>query len=259
MSVPNLFDEAVYAQRQGRCAQPTLLQQTLSDTIADRIADVARRFNHVWTIDHQQRDNRTLQLLNGDVAIADKPDLITVSGLLHTTNDVPGLLLRIKNILIPDGFFVASLPGGDTLTELRQCLIAAEAHIRGGAAQRVHPMLDVRAAGALLQRAGFALPVAEVDRYTLTYPSMLHLLREVQAMGETNCLVGRAKQPLNHTILIEAERRYLESFGLPDGKVAATLSIITMTGWAPAPDQPQARPRGSARVSLVDALARRGP
>jgi SAM-dependent methyltransferase len=181
-------------------------------------------------------------------------DLI-VSGLsLQAVNDLPGVLVQVCRALKPDGLFLAALFGGDTLTELRQSFTAAEAELDGGVAPRVAPFADVREMGALLQRAGFALPVTDVDRITVRYATPFRLLRDLRCMGAANPLVERRRVPLRRATLMRAMEVYAQRFADPDGKVRATFDIIWLSGWAPHESQQQPLRPGSAKQRLADAL-----
>jgi SAM-dependent methyltransferase len=173
---------------------------------------------------------------------------------LHWTNDLVGALIQIRQALKPDGLFIGALLGGSTLTELRQCLTQAEAEVLGGAGLRVSPFADVLDGAGLLQRAGFALPVADVDRVTVRYRSALDLIRDVRAMGESNVLVDRARKPISRAVLARAVELYHVLFSESDGRVRATFDIVSLTGWAPHPDQQQPLRPGSAKMRLADAL-----
>ena len=180
---------------------------------------------------------------------------LVVSGLaLHWANDLPGALIQVRRALKPDGLFVGAILGGASLTELRQSLTAAEAELAGGAGPRVSPFADTPDAAHLLQRAGFALPVADIDRVEVAYSHPLELIRDLRAMGEANVLVERPRRPLTRGVLARACEIYRQRFSRPDGKVLATFEIIAMTGWAPHPDQQQPLRPGSARMRLADAL-----
>jgi SAM-dependent methyltransferase len=181
-------------------------------------------------------------------------DLVVSSLVLHWTNDLVGSLIQIRRALKPDGLFIGSFLGGATLTELRQCLLEAEAEISGGAGLRVSPFADAFDAAALLQRAGFALPVADVDSVTVRYGHPLELLRDLRAMGETNVLRDRPRRPLSRRVLLRALELYAARFSGPDGKVAATFEILTVTGWAPHESQQKPLKPGSAKMRLADAL-----
>ncbi len=181
-------------------------------------------------------------------------DLIFSGLKLHYLNDLPGTLIQARQALKPDGLFLAALLGGVTLRELRQAFLAAEGELTGGASPRVAPFLDVREAGALLQRAGFALPVTDSDILTVTYPSMLHLIHELRAMGATNALAERSRRPLRRQTLARAAEFYAENYSEPNGHIRATFEIITMTGWAPHESQPKPLRPGSAKTSLASVL-----
>ncbi|MEO6338515.1 MAG: methyltransferase domain-containing protein [Caulobacteraceae bacterium] len=181
-------------------------------------------------------------------------DLVVSLLSLHWTNDLPGALFQIRTALKPDGLFLGAFFGGATLTELRQVLIAAEAEVTGGAGLRVSPFADGPDAAGLLQRAGFTLPVVDLDRVTVRYDHPLKLMADLRAMGEANVLVDRARAPLTRPVLARAFELYVERFGEPDGRVPATFEIITVTGWAPHPSQQQPLKPGSAKMRLADAL-----
>jgi SAM-dependent methyltransferase len=173
---------------------------------------------------------------------------------LHWTNDLVGALVQVRRALKPDGLFVGALFGGATLVELRQALLQAEAELEGGAGPRVSPFADAQDGASLLQRAGFALPVSDVDRITVRYDHPMKLLADLRAMGETNVLAVRPRSPLSRAVLARMCDIYLERFALPDGRVPATFEVITLTGWAPHPSQPQPLKPGSAKARLADAL-----
>lgn len=173
---------------------------------------------------------------------------------LHWTNDLVGALVQARRALKPDGLFIGALFGGATLTELRQALLQAEAELADGAGPRVSPFADGQDGAGLLQRAGFALPVSDVDRITVRYEHPLKLLADLRAMGETNALFARPRRPLGRAILARMADIYAQRFSLPDGRVAATFEIVTLTGWSPHPDQQQPLKPGSAKARLADAL-----
>ena len=180
---------------------------------------------------------------------------LVVSGLaLHRVNDLPGSLIQIRRALRPDGLFMAALLGARSLIELRESLLTAEAESEGGASPRVAPFADVRDYGALLQRAGFALPVADADCLTLSYPAPRALMREIRVLGGGNVLLSRRKAPLPRRVLARAEEIYRERFGTPDGKILATFEIVYLTGWAPDASQQKPLKPGSAAARLADAL-----
>lgn len=181
-------------------------------------------------------------------------DLVLSCCSLHWVNDLPGTLVQIRHALKPDGLFLAALPGGNTLFELREVLLQAEAERTGGAAARLSPFLDVRDAGMLLQRAGFALPVVDVEPITVTYEHPLKLIRELRAMGEANALAERGQQPLGRATVARAAELYAARFGDGRGRIPATFQIIVLTAWKPHESQPQPKRRGSGQVNLARAM-----
>lgn len=180
-------------------------------------------------------------------------DLIVSLMSLHWANDLPGALSQIRRALKPDGLFVGTLLGAGTLKELRAVLTEAELEQRGGAQARVSPFADGFDGAALLQRAGFALPVSDVDRLTVRYPDLFALIRDLRAMGETNVLAGNGR-PLTRGIIARAAQLYAEKFAEPDGRIPATFEIVHLAGWAPHESQQKPLPRGSAKMRLADAL-----
>lgn len=184
---------------------------------------------------------------------AGSADLIVSLMTLHWANDLPGALSQIRRALKPDGLFLGTLLGAGTLKELRGVLTEAELAERGGAQARVSPFADGFDGAGLLQRAGFALPVADVDRLTVRYPDLFALIRDLRAMGETNVLAGVIR-PLTRPIIARAAALYSERHGEADGRIPATFEIVNLAGWAPHESQPKPLPRGSARVRLADAL-----
>ena len=180
-------------------------------------------------------------------------DLVVSCFSLHWVNDLPGTLAQVRHALKPDGLFLAIMPGGTTLVELRESLMRAELEITGGAGPRVSPFVDVRDAGMLLQRAGLALPVVDVDTVTVTYDHPLKLIAELRAMGEANALVQRGRA-LGRTTLWRACEIYRELFGDGARRIPATFQLLTLSAWAPDPSQPQPIRRGSGLVDLAGAL-----
>lgn len=180
-------------------------------------------------------------------------DLIVSLMTLHWANDLPGALSQIRRALKPDGLFLGTLLGAGTLKELRGVLTEAELEVRGGASARVSPFADGFDGAGLLQRAGFALPVADVDRLTVRYSGLPALVRDLRAMGETNVLAGPLR-PLSPAIVARAATLYAERYGEVDGRIPATFEIVNLAGWAPHESQPQPLKRGSANVRLADAL-----
>lgn len=181
-------------------------------------------------------------------------DLIASTLALHSVNDVPGALVQMRAILKPDGLLLASLFGGDTLSELRLSLLEAEAELTGGAAMRVAPFASLQSVGALLQRAGFALPTVDRDAVAVRYGEPMRLLADLRAMGETAAFAERPPRGLSRRILSRAFELYRERFADADGRIRATFEIITATGWAPHESQQKPLKPGSAKARLADAL-----
>jgi SAM-dependent methyltransferase len=173
---------------------------------------------------------------------------------LQCVNDLPGALVQIRRALKPDGLFVGCLLGGSTLTELRQAFTQAEAEVEGGASPRVAPFADVRELGGLLQRAAFALPVADSEPVRVRYADPFALMRDLRAMGLTNALHDRRRTPLKRTMLWRAASLYAERFADADGRIPATFELIWLSGWAPHESQQKPLRPGSARMRLADAL-----
>ena len=184
-------------------------------------------------------------------------DLIVSVLALHWVNDLPGALAQIRAALAPDGLFLAALFGGTTLHELRAALAEGEVAATGGASPRVAPMVDVADAGRLLQRAGFALPMADVDSLAVTYADAFALMRELRGMGEANALAARRRRFTGRQTMLAAAAAYARRFSDPDGRIRATFQVVYLTGWAPAPSQPRPLAPGSAQARLAEALGTR--
>ncbi len=278
-----IFDRARHRQRRRRFAGgPDFLRRVIEDRLLDRLDDIRRPLGRVLVLGAQDGALATaLRQRPGVewVVTADElgrphvpvdPDVLVDEELLpfaadsftavmsalslHWVNDLPGLLVQIRQSLAPDGLFLAALPGGETLAELRECLMAAELEVTGGAGPRVSPMLDVKDAGALLQRAGLALPVTDVEHLTVRYAEPLQLLFELRAMAEAQALVEGARTPLGRAVLARFAALYRNRYADPDGRVRARFDIVTMTGWKPHASQPKPLRRGSGEVSLARAL-----
>ncbi len=185
---------------------------------------------------------------------AESVDLVVSLLALQEMNDVPGALIQIRRALRPDGLFLGAMAGAGSLAELRESLLAAETEISGGASPRVIPFADVRDAGGLLQRAGLALPVTDIETYTVRYDTMFGLIRDLRAMGATNALHARSRLPGTRHMFRRAAEIYAERFSDADGRVRATFSFIWMSGWAPHASQQKPLAPGSADVSLAKVL-----
>ncbi len=248
---PRIFDNhalLLHRERARRIAGDAFLAREAADGIAERLGAVQRDFIQILDVDRN---------LGTDERLAAQPesfDLATSVLALHAVNDLPGVLAQARRALKPDGLFLAALVGGDTLTELRQSLAAAEIAVTGGVSPRVSPFGDVRDLGGLLQRAGFALPVADVERTVVRYGDFASLVRDLRAMGETNALAERSRKPMSRTMLAAAMAHYAANFSDPDGKLRATFDIVYLTGWSPHESQQQPLKPGSARARLAEAL-----
>src|SRR6201994_1613609 len=185
---------------------------------------------------------------------AEALDLVISALAFQFVNDLPGVLAQIRRALRPDGLLLAAMIGGDTLTELRQSFAAAEAELEGGVSPRVAPFADLRDIGALLQRAGFALPVTDVDRVAVRYDNAFALMQDLRRMGATNVLVERRRIPTRRATLLRMAEIYAERFSDPDGRIRATFDIVWLSGWAPHESQQKPLRPGSAKASLADAV-----
>jgi SAM-dependent methyltransferase len=180
---------------------------------------------------------------------------LVVSGLaFQFVNDLPGVLAQIRRALKPDGLLLAAMIGGDTLTELRQSFASAEAECEGGVSPRVAPFADLRDVGSLLQRAGFALPVTDVDRIVARYDSAFALMQDLRRMGATNILVERRRTPTRRATMLRMAQIYGERFSDADGRIRATFDVIWLSGWAPHESQQKPLKPGSAKASLAEAV-----
>ena len=283
----DIFDRALLVRRRDRVAagagRHEFLLVRVADDLIERLGAVQRRFPvavdlgayhgllgrrlrqvpGIGMVVHMEAAWRLLAQCEGARVQASEEalpfrdqslDLVTSGLALHLVNDLPGAFVQIRRALKPDGLFLAALLGGRTLSELRNALLAAEEEVEGGASPRVAPFAELQDFGALLQRAGFALPVVDADTVTVTYPNTLALLRELRAMGATNALKARRKGPLRRATLLRACTLYQERFGLSNGRVPATFEIITLTAWAPHESQQRPLAPGTAKVRLAEAL-----
>lgn len=282
-----LFDETLIARNRARAlarnapGSDFLLDLTARE-LADRLSMVERRFEDAvelfggtglaakaalatGKVDHIKR-------VETDAAFGELGDPVTVAPFesvplqpesanlilsplsLHLTNDTPGMLIQMRRALKPDGLLLAAIPAAGTLTELREVLLAAETELYGGASPRVIPFADIRDIGALLQRAGFALPVIDEESFTVRYDHIFALMRDLKAMGMANPLNGRSRRPVSRRFFLRAAELYAERFADPDGRIRATFSIVFVSGWAPHESQQKPLKPGSAKMRLADAL-----
>ena len=244
----------------------TFLIDRVAEDMAERLAAVLRTFDRAADLGTPtDAVRRALAGKVGAIAgvVADEEalpfrdgslDLVVSALALQFVNDLPGTLIQIRRALKPDGLLLAAMIGGDTLTELRQAFAAAEAEIEGGVSPRVAPFADLRELGALLQRAGFALPVADVDRLVARYDTPLGLMHDLRRMGAANALTERRRMPLRRATLKRMMEIYAERFAGADGRVPATFEIVWLSGWAPHDSQQPPLAPGSAKTRLADAL-----
>jgi SAM-dependent methyltransferase len=270
-TAPLLFDRALLKQRQERASRlgpVTFLLDRVTEDFGDRLQPVMRDFAEVadiWTpggllLPDRFKSAMHVELESDSEALPLKPaslDLAVSALALQFVNDLPGVLAQIRRALRPDGLLLAAMIGGDTLTELRQSFAAAEAECEGGVSPRVAPFADLRDIGSLLQRAGLALPVTDVDRVLVRYDSAFALMADLRRMGATNILLERRRVPTRRTTMLRMAQIYAERFADPDGRLRATFDIVWLSAWAPHESQPKPLKPGSARASLEEAVKRR--
>lgn len=265
MQPPILTDRSALLAHRARASRAALfLHDEAVAEVQERLIEVNRRFTapavvtgfpQVW----QNALPGALIVPDDDVLALDPGghDLVVHALALHWANDPVGQLVQCRRALRPDGLFLALAFGGQTLADLRACLAEAEAAVTGGLSPRVLPMGEIRDLGGLLQRAGFALPVADSFTRRVIYRDAFHLMHDLRAMGEANALAARLRRPTRRSVLTEAARLYATNFAEPDGRIAASFEVICLTGWAPAESQPKPLRPGSAAQRLADALATR--
>jgi SAM-dependent methyltransferase len=269
MPHPVIFDRRLLRARLARATAmgpATFLLDRVSDDIAERLSAVLRRFDIAADLGTPtDAVRRTIAGRVGTIAavVADEEalpfrdaslDLVVSALALQFVNDLPGTLIQVRHALKPDGLFLAAMIGGESLAELRAAFAEAEAEVEGGVSPRVAPFADLRDLGALLQRAGFALPVTDVDRLTVRYASPLALMHDLRRMGAGNALTERRRTPLRRATLRRVLEIYAERFADPDGRIRATFEIVWLSGWTPHESQQQPIAPGSARTRLADAL-----
>jgi SAM-dependent methyltransferase len=287
MPHPVIFDRKLLRARLARAARlgpATFLVERAADELASRLSAVLRKFDvaidlgtptdavrraladrvgTVIAVDPLAADAGRRGQGRGLAIAADEEmlpfrdaslDLVVSALALQFVNDLPGTLIQIRRALKPDGLLLAAMIGGESLTELRDAFAQAEAEVEGGVSPRVAPFADLRDLGALLQRAGFALPVTDADRVTVRYSSPLALMQDLRRMGAGNVLTERRRTPLRRATLRRLMEIYAEKFADPDGRVRATFEIVWLSGWAPHESQQRPLRPGSARTRLADAL-----
>ena len=284
-----IFDRALIRHRRARAAAlspATFLLDRAAGDLADRLNAVLRRFDFALDLGTPGEAVQTVLGRLDSIGAVVKTDAVPPAGMmqprrfvvadeealpfgeatldlvvsalaLHLVNDLPGALVQIRRALKPDGLFVAALFGGETLTELRQAFAAAESEVEGGASPRVAPFADLRDLGGLLQRAGFALPVTDVDRISVRYDTAFDLMGDLRRMAATNALHARRRAPLKRATLNRMAEIYAARFADADGRLRATFEIVWLSGWAPHPSQPQPLKPGTAQTRLADVLGTR--
>jgi SAM-dependent methyltransferase len=269
-AAPILFDRALLRTRMERARRgrpATFLLDRVREDFEERLQAVTRNFADaadIWTpgellqkpvadrfqsltcIDPDQSEALPLQPASLDLAVS--------ALAFQFVNDLPGVLAQIRRALRPDGLLLAAMLGGDTLTELRQSFAAAEAECEGGVSPRVAPFADLRDIGSLLQRAGLALPVTDVDRVVVRYDSAFALMQDLRRMGATNVLIERRHTPTRRATMLRMAQIYSERFADADGRIRATFDVIWLSGWAPHESQPKPLQPGSAKASLEAAV-----
>lgn len=287
MAQMDLFDRNLFAQRRQRAlaAQTQgadFLLAAVAEELGDRLLAVKRQFDLAVDLGgHTGRlaaalaaSGRVDHVLRADLFTADPglpaPDFVCDDALLplkdasvgliasalslQLVNDLPGALIQIRRALSPDGLFLGAVLGGETLSELRDCLMRAELELTGGAGPRVAPFADTRDLGALLQRAGFALPVTDTDKLTVRYDNLFGLMRDLRAMGGTSILTERSRRPLSRAVFLKAAELYAADHADADGRIRATFQVVYLSGWAPHESQQKPLKPGSAKMRLADAL-----
>ena len=284
---PPLVDPELSVARKRRALRRPLegadfLMARAVEDLGERLGVVGRRFGKAAAIHCLTPAARDALLASGKVDSVDRvePDVLFLGGgegraapadaplpldpgsldlvvsllSLHEADDIPGILIQIRRALRPDGLFLGALPGAGTLAELRESLLAAETEISGGASPRVMPFTDVRDGGALLQRAGFALPVADLETVIVRYDTLFALMLDLRAMGATNALFARSRLPAKRRFFTRAAEIYAERFSDTDGRIRATFAFVWLSGWAPHASQPKPLAPGSATVPLASVL-----
>ena len=262
---PRMTDTLALARRRRRTrADALFLHAAAADEVQDRLTMVKKPFTAMAIVTGHpdfwaERFPQARVLPDEDILplAAQGHDVIVHAMALHWANDAVGQLIQCRRALQPDGLFLAVSPGGQTLHELRACLAQAEAEVTGGLSPRVAPMAELRDLGGLLQRAGFALPVADAQTLTASYADAPALMRDLRAMGEANALAARLRRPTRRAVFDRAAELYRSHFATEDGRIAATFELIHLTGWAPDASQPQPLRPGSAQQRLADALGTR--
>lgn len=279
----DVFNRALLKLRREKCAKNfeshAFLNQEISQRLIDNLQDIKREFKCVLNMNTCEETVRAhLQdsfIINQDVSFnmarrgisasiqADEEflpaknqslDLVLSCLNLHWVNDLPGALVQINQSLKPDGLFLGAMIGGESLRELRASMLKADIDLKGGSSPHISPFLDIRDGGALLQRAGFSLPVASTERITVKYSDAFALMKDLKGMAENNALIKSFKGLSSRALMMKVAEYYQDAFADDDGRIAATFDIIYLQGWAPHESQQQPLKPGSAKMALKDAL-----
>lgn len=278
-SAIDVFDRSLLRHRRDRAArnigQHDFLYAEVAERLAERLDIIKKEFSLVVSLGGAPgvplpKRAGTQHVIRMDTSFNMAPSVVAdeeflpfragsidavVSNLgLHWVNDLPGALLQIRQALKPDGLFLGALLGNESLKELRQCLMEAELAVTGGASPRVSPFADAHDIGALMQRAGFALPVVDSDKITVQYSSPLKLMQDLRGMGASNATHNRLRKPTRRSVIMKAVQLYHEKFADKDGTVPATFHVIYVIGWAPHESQQKPLQPGSAKNKLAEAL-----
>lgn len=281
---PLIFDRAIVKTRRRRFgpAAPSFLVDFAVQELTERLAGINRTFDTICSLNSAPGLETALRAAGSQgyvITMDSAPNLVPKDGqaglaadeeflpfapeslscvlstlTLQLVNDLPGSLIQIRRALAPDGLFLGVLLGGASLSEVRQVFLQAEAELAGGASLRVAPFPDVREMGALLQRAGFALPVVDSDKITVRYSDFLMFVRELRQMGWANPLVQRSRTFLRRDVMMRAAELYHEHYADPDGRIRASFELVWITGWAPHESQQKPLRPGSAKTRLAEAL-----
>jgi len=271
---PVIFDRELLRRRLARAralGPATFLIERVAEELGERLSVVVRRFERAADLGTPTDAVARVLAASGkidsvisdqDVAMDEEAlpfadqslDLVVSALSLQFVNDLPGALIQIRRALKPDGLLLAALIGGETLTELREAFAQAESEVEGGISPRVAPFADLRDMGALLQRAGFALPVVDSDKVIVRYRSVFDLMHDLRRMGAANILHERRRKPLRRATLARMAEIYARRFADVDGRLRATFEIVWLLGWAPHESQQKPLKPGSAARRLADAL-----
>ena len=267
MPLASLFDRKRLALHRARArahfSAHDVLFREAAGLLSDRLSDISRSFPLALNIGPGSVDieGRVERWERADAACFeeaglpfedDRFDLVASAGGLHWVNDLVGALMQIRRMLKPDGLFLALLPGPQTLRELRASFEQAELDLKGGISPRISPFVEVRDAGNLLARAGFALPVADSELFSLAYDSPLALMQDLRGMGEANALAASVKHFTPRAVFERMAAHYAEHFARSDGKIAASFECVGLTGWKPHESQQKPAKRGSGKIHLSE-------